>query len=86
MPQIVAELHGDRQVEAIEVPQLAGGRGIAAAHLRHHRIDGVARRELQQQKHADQDQDQGRDRGGETPPRKAQDAHRIILAEIASRG
>ena len=74
-PEIIAELGRDREVEPVEFAQLPRGRGVAAAHLRHHRIDGIARRELQQQEHADQDQNQGRDRGGEPPPRKAKDAH-----------
>ena len=83
-PEIIAELGRDREVEPVEFAQLLRGRGIAAAHLRHHRVDGVAGRELQQQEHADQDQNQGRDRGGEPPPRKAKDAHGPILADKSS--
>ena len=84
--KIQAELWAARTETAAKGGTLACGRGIAAPHLRHHGVDGVARRELQQQEHADQDQEQGRDRGGQTPPREAKDAHKSILADTASGG
>ena len=50
-----------------------------------HRVDGVAGRKLQQQEDADQDQQQGRDRGGQPPPREAQERDEPIHFRIETR-
>ncbi len=68
------------QIEPVELAQLARRCRVAAAHLRHHGVDGVAGSELQQDEDPDQDQEHGRDRGGQPPPREGENTHGDRLA------
>eukprot|EP01022_Parablepharisma_sp_SALTPOND_P021764 TRINITY_DN435_c0_g2_i1.p1 TRINITY_DN435_c0_g2~~TRINITY_DN435_c0_g2_i1.p1 ORF type:complete len:1135 (-),score=399.44 TRINITY_DN435_c0_g2_i1:1781-5185(-) len=61
-PQVVAQAHRDRIIEPVILAQAGNHGGVAAAHLRHQRIDGIARSQLQQQEQARQDDQQGRHR------------------------
>ena len=74
-PEVAPELHRHGGVEAVEAAQALDHGRVAAAHLPDQRVDGVARRELEQQEQAGEDQEQRRDARREPPQGEAEDAH-----------
>ena len=74
-PEVAPELDGHRSVEPVKAAQLAPHAGVAAAHLRHQRVDRVARSELQQQEQARQDDRKASAGCRETPKGQKETAH-----------
>ena len=82
--EIADELHRHGDVEAVKAPELARRVRIAAAHLRHHGVHRISRRELEEQEQPDQDEEERRQAGGQPPEREEEDGHRLACIEAWS--